>query len=290
VTAYPNNRGEEAAGHDRRRSAAPATRVLIALTNDPALSRAVQELVAGGIEVGIVQSAQALCDELLQHSSAIALIDSATVDTPIDALVDAISGQFPDLRLLVAGHSTEQNLLATRIEKQKVFRFVHKPASSQRLKLFLDSVGRQSDVRRPVAAVVTRKPEEKSSPFGSPGMSLGGRSTIQMAGIGLGIVLVIALGVWALWPKSPGSAAKSPSPAVASTQAASGSATDLITKADQAFASGRYVATDGTSAAEMYRDALKLDAGSARREGGEWDERRTGNTRPYFNTRTWRES
>jgi TonB family protein len=242
--------------------------VLIALTNDPALSRAVQELVAGGIEVGIVQSAQALCDELLQHSSAIALIDSATVDTPIDALVDAINGQFPDLRLLVAGHSTEQTLLASRIERQKVFRFVHTPASSQRLKLFLDSVGRHSDAPRPVAAVVTRKPEKTSSPFGNPGMSLGGRSTIQMAGIGLGIVLVIALGVWALWPKSPGSAAKSSSPAVASTQAASGPATDLITKADQAFASGRYVATDGTSAAEMYRDALKLDAGSAVAKSG----------------------
>ena len=104
MTTYPNNRGEEApAGSDRRRSAAPAARVLIALTNDPALSRAVQELVASGIEVGIVQSAQALCDELVQHSSAIALVDSATVDTPIDALVDAINGQFPDLRLLFEG-------------------------------------------------------------------------------------------------------------------------------------------------------------------------------------------
>jgi TonB family protein len=269
VTAYPNNRGEEAAaGSDRRRSTAPATRVLIALTNDPALSRAVQELVATGIEVGIVQTAQALCDELVQHSSAIALIDSATVDTPIDALVDAIAGQFPDLRLLVAGHSTEQTLLATRIEKQKVFRFVHKPASSQRLKLFLDSVGRHSDMPRPAAPVVRRPAPKASSSFASPGMSLGGRSTIQMAGIGLGVVLVIALGVWALWPKSPGSAAKATSTAAAAKASASAPAAELVQKADQAFAAGRYVATDGTSAAEMYRDALKLDAGSTVAKSG----------------------
>ncbi len=37
-------------------------RVLIALTNDAALSRAVQELVGSGIEVGIVQTARALSD------------------------------------------------------------------------------------------------------------------------------------------------------------------------------------------------------------------------------------
>ena len=154
MTAFPNTRVEARRSRrlERRRPGASAPRVLIALTNDPALSRAVQELVASGIEVGIVQTAQALIDELLQHASAIALIDSATVDMPIEALVDAIASQFPDLRLLVAGHSTEQNLLATRIAKQSVFRFVHKPASAQRLKLFLDAVGRQSDATRVAAA------------------------------------------------------------------------------------------------------------------------------------------
>jgi protein TonB len=263
VTAYPNTHGVDAAGQDRRRQGQPAPRVLIALTNDPALSRAVQELVASGIEVGIVQTAQALSDELVQHASAIALVDCATVDAPIEALVDAIAAQFPDLRLLVAGHSTEQNLLATRIAKQTVFRFVHKPASAQRLKLFLDAVGRQSDSPRPGtpsaadAAVSVAKPAAKAR--AKPLAGGGSKSRLTGVAIGVGIVLIVALGVWLLWPKGgkPGSPPQS-TPA-ASTVAATGPAGELIGKADQAFAAGRYVDSDGTSAAELYRDALKID-------------------------------
>ena len=263
MTSYPNNNGlDAAAGQERRRQGQAVPRVLIALTNDPALSRAVQELVASGIEVGIVQSAQALSDELVQHASAIALIDCATVDAPIEALVDAIAKQFPELRLLVAGHSADQNLLATRIAKQTVFRFVHKPASSQRLKLFLDAVGRQSDAPRPA-------PPSESNPFAAKpakarataGTGLGGGSKSRLTGIGIGvgIVLAIALGVWMFWPKG-GSPGSQPAQAARSGAATTGAAGDLIGKADQAFAARRYVATDGSSAAELYRDALKIDS------------------------------
>ena len=267
MTAYPNTNGlDAAAGQDRRRQGQAVPRVLIALTNDPALSRAVQELVAGGIEVGIVQSAQALSDELVQHASAIALIDCATVDAPIEALVDAIARQFPELRLLVAGHSADQNLLATRIAKQTVFRFVHKPASSQRLKLFLDAVGRQSDAPRPATPTVD------SNPFGAkpvkarttPATGLGGGSSSRLTGIGIGvgIVLAVALGVWMFWHKGQDSQAQTRAASAASSAATTGAAGELISKADQAFAAGRYVATDGSSAAELYRDALKIDSKS----------------------------
>lgn len=263
VTAYPNTNGvDAAAGQERRRQGQAAPRVLIALTNDPSLSRAVQELVASGIEVGIVQTAQALSDELVQHASAIALIDCATIDTPIEALVDAISAQFPDLRLLVAGHSAEQNLLATRIARQTVFRFVHKPASAQRLKLFVDAVGRQSDAPRTSAPTAN-----DSNPFGAkpararatPGVGGGSKSRLTGLGIGIGIVLAIALGVWLFWPRGGKPGAQPGATSVASTAATTGPAGQLIGKADQAFAAGRYVASDGSSAAELYRDALKID-------------------------------
>ena len=183
-------------------------RVLIALTNDPALSRAVQELVASGIEVGIVQSAQALSDELVQHASAIALIDCATVDAPIDALVDAISRQFPELRLLVAGHSADQNLLATRIAKQTVFRFVHKPASvaaPETVSRFCRSAIRCAAPRCrrlnpiPLARNLRTRAQPRAHALGG-----GSKSRITGMGIGIGIVLAIALGVWMLWPKGGG--------------------------------------------------------------------------------------
>ncbi|MEO8309136.1 MAG: energy transducer TonB [Pseudomonadota bacterium] len=243
-------------------------RVLIALTNDPALGRAVQELVASGIEVGIVQSAQALSDELLQHSSAIALIDCATVDSPIESLVDAIAKQFPDMRLLVAGHSADQTLLATRIERQTVFRFVHKPASAQRLKLFLDAVGRQSDAPRAApasdASLFGAKPVKvRTNPGAGTRSALGAggsKSGLTAIGIGLGIVLAIGLGVWLFWPKGGEPSVQTHATTVPGTAATAGPAGELVGKADQAFAAGRYVGTDGTSAAELYRDVLKIDS------------------------------
>lgn len=263
MTAYPNSRGEDAAGQDRRRRGQAAPRVLIALTNDSALSRAVQELVASGIEVGIVQTPEALSDELMQHASAVALIDCASIDAPVDALVDAIAKQFPELRLLVAGSGADQTLLATRIEKQTVFRFVHKPASAQRLKLFLDTVSRQSDTSRAPLATAF-----EATPFGVTRQARartnsGGRSPSRnvVIGIGIAVVLAIGLGAWLFWPD--GAAKKSASSrttVAAGSSAPSGSAGDLVARADQAFGAGRYVATDGTSAAELYRDALKLDA------------------------------
>ena len=265
MTAYPNTNGlDAAAGQDRRRQGQAVPRVLIALTNDPALSRAVQELVASGIEVGIVQTTQALSDELVQHASAIALIDCATVEAPIEALVDAIAKQFPEMRLLVAGHSADQNLLTSRIARQTVFRFVHKPASSQRLKLFLDAVGRQTDAPRPGTPVESNPIAAKpAKPRAAPGSGLGGGSKSRVVGIGIGvgIVMAIALGVWLFWPKG-GNPGSRPASAASGSAATTGPAGEQISKADRAFAAGRYVATDGSSAAELYRDALKIDSKS----------------------------
>jgi protein TonB len=87
----------------------------------------------------------------------------------------------------------------------------------------------------------------------------GSKSRLTGVAIGVGIVLVLALGVWLLWPKGgkPGSPPQS-TPA-ASAVATTGPVGDLISKADQAFAAGRYVDSDGSSAAELYRDALKID-------------------------------
>ncbi len=91
-----------------------------------------------------------------------------------------------------------------------------------------------------------------SNPFGAkpvkaratPGTGLGGgsKSRLTGTGIGIGIVLAIALGVWMFWPNGGGPGSGHPV-AATSNAATSGPAGELIGKADQAFAAGRYVAT-----------------------------------------------
>ena len=149
MSNYPSFLGEEASVAQDLRGASPAAaRRLVALTDDAALTRSLEELTATGIDVSVVSNAEALCDELLQSNSTVALVDSTTVQDPLEGLIDALATQFPDLRLLVAGHGAVQTQLATRIARGRVFRFVHKPASAQRLKLFVDAASRPAEPQR----------------------------------------------------------------------------------------------------------------------------------------------
>ena len=150
MTAYPNRYGEDDAMPETRIQGA-AQRQLVALTTDSALIRALQDLTGDGTAVFVLSDVRALSDELMQRTGAVALIDAGSLDAPIDGVVDAFSTQFPDLKLLVAGHTPDQSALTRRIASQTVFRFVHKPVSPQRLKLFLDAAARPDAPRGQLA-------------------------------------------------------------------------------------------------------------------------------------------
>jgi protein TonB len=264
LTAYPNRRGEDAdLPGESNRARTIAQRQLVTLTNDSALIRALQELSADNVAVHVVSDMRSLSDELLQHAGAVALIDASSLDIPVEGAVDAITTQFPDLRLMIAGHSAEQNVLARRIADQSVFRFVHKPASPQRLKLFLDAAARPADSQRGRTAA---EPAFGDSPsLARIDTAVRGRSPMTLALVGVAVIAAIAVGAWVMLkdgkPAAPAAATATQAAAPAPTTATSTSpaAMALIRKGDRAFADGRYVALDGSSAAEFYREALKVE-------------------------------
>lgn len=265
MTVHAKFRGEPAnlPVADTGSSASPARR-LTALTNDPLLIKALQDLAGGGIDVSVVPDLRNLSDELLQHGAGTALIDAEALDSPLEGVVDAISQQLPDVRLMVAGHGTEQQQLASRIASQTVFRFVHKPASPQRLKLFLDAAARPGE--RHVATVAT--PAASTAPA-RISTSSGGKSPRTLAIGGIVAVAAIATAAWAFWPtsKTPETASAAPAP-VAAGKPGQDQVAALIERARAASAAGRYVASDGSSSAEMYQEALRMQpANRAAREG-----------------------
>ncbi|MEO6516017.1 MAG: energy transducer TonB [Steroidobacteraceae bacterium] len=234
-------------------------RGLIALTNDPALIRALQDLATVGIDVSVVQDLHDLTDELLQHTDAAALVDAAALDAPVDGMVDALTHQLPDLCLMVAGHGAEQLLLASRIANQSVFRFVHKPASTQRLKLFMDAAARSPERTGSIAILATGS-SSKDFPARIE-TAMRGKSPRMLASIGLAVVVASAAAVWAFWPAGK-SADRNVAPQVTTTApvTARPGVAALVKQANLALAAGKYVASDGTGAAELFRVALKLDA------------------------------
>lgn len=223
------------------------------MTHDPALIAALQELQSGGHSVEVVEDLRGLADQLMQPDAGLALLDAQALGVPSDAAVDALKNQFPEALLMVAGHATEQTLLASRIAEQKVFRFIHKPASAQRLRLFVEAALHSGD--RPAHAA----PAGGAAASGSAPPPDSSTSMLPIMA-GLAGVLALAVGGWLMMREDP---AKAPPAAVQQPAAPSPEAQAALASAQQAFAAGAFVATDGSSAAERFREALRLEPGNA---------------------------
>jgi protein TonB len=245
-------------------------RRVVALTRDPALSRALEELA--GLNVAVVQTStlDALAEQLVEAGSAIAMLDAAAIDRPIDHLVDRLVTQFPDLRIIVAGHSLEQNLLATRISQGTVFRFVHKPASAQRLKLFVDAANRPSDAAKQAApAAEPQKEAARASASAAPSGPEGPlRGLPKPALIGGAVALVAIVAGAAVFFGGDDKPAPAAAPVVTAPVPASAAVEALIRDADQAFAAQRFAGRDGTSAAELYQKAQQAAPQDPRARSG----------------------
>src|SRR5690606_37212839 len=171
---------------------------------DPALITALQELVTDETPIQIVEDLRGLADQLMQHDAAVAILDAQSLGVPADAAVDAVKNQFPEVRLMVAGHAAEQNMLASRIADQKVFRFVHKPASAQRLKLFIEAAAQAGE--RPGMAAA--QPLQAHAGGAAPPPA--GSTSMLPILAGVAGVVVVAIGGWLLMRKDEPPAAAAP--------------------------------------------------------------------------------
>ena len=76
-------------GSPERRTA--TGRHLIAMTRDPALIHALQELAGGELTILLVEDLRRLADELVQHGTAVALLDAQSLSVPASIPISAIS-------------------------------------------------------------------------------------------------------------------------------------------------------------------------------------------------------
>lgn len=131
---------------------------MLALTQDAALVDTLRAAVDAGHHVAVVTTDTALIDRLLASQVRAVLIDSAACHQPIAQFTDRLRNQFPDLVLVVAGTVSDQGSLASQITDGRVYRFLHKPVSAQRVKLFVESAFRRSDTSTPPAVALPAAP------------------------------------------------------------------------------------------------------------------------------------
>lgn len=237
----------------RATTAAP----LIALTQDGRFLATLKKVtdpqhavLATGSEIDLSSALMA------QHAAGVAVLDAAAVATPIEKLTARLHAQFPDLVLIVAGSADEQGTLAAQITDGSVHRFLHKPVSEQRVRLFVEAAWRRHDESRSDRRAAAALPPPKRARWGLLAV------LVALAAAALGFLATRHQSTVTGVPAAP--------PAVASaTQAADDAALEgLLVRADQAFATGALVAPPEANAADLYREALRRNARDPRAANG----------------------
>ncbi len=230
---------------------------LIVLSTDSVLVETLQVL-GHDHDIFTVGAESDLAAQLIAEHAGVAILDAASVTSPIEKLTDRLKTQFPDLVLIVAGGVDDQSALAAQITGGTVYRFLHKPVSEQRVRLFVEAAWRRHGQEHAGVADVTATttllpPRRATLP---PALLVGG-------GAALGALALLA--VWFALRK----------PDIAATAVAgSGSASlatardevleSLLARASKAFAAGAYVSPPEQNAADLYSQALRRNANDPR--------------------------
>ena len=120
---------------------------IVALSEDHTL---LQALTLGIIEQAPVvtsPSVDRFIDQLMANRAEVALIDAASAPAPLEQFISALRQQFPRLLVVLAGSAQLQTSLSAQIADGTIFRFAHKPASAQRLKLFVSAALQSAALR-----------------------------------------------------------------------------------------------------------------------------------------------
>jgi protein TonB len=183
--------------------------------------------IGHGHDCSIIESEPDLATQLAADHAGVAIIDAAAVSTPIATLTQKLSAQFPELVLIVAGDARDQAALAAAVTTGTVHRFLHRPVSDERVKLFVDSAWRRHDHEpSPMLAhaATAAAPTAAGAPSYAPGTQ-GWEARVRVAGIALAVVLVGGIALWIFTsrdePVQPGSSASGPAASDTYRQASS---------------------------------------------------------------------
>ncbi|HEY3808785.1 MAG TPA: energy transducer TonB [Steroidobacteraceae bacterium] len=254
---------------------------LVALSDDPLLLEALAGAAGGAASVSSSPSTDRFVDQLVANGAAIALIDANCVAGSLKSFLTTLREQFPQLLLLLSGPAQLQAQVSAQIADGTLFRFVHKPASSQRLRLFLDAAMRQqaghdananagaggSGADGGMAMPIEARPDRQL-----PRASSGSRTGLIVAGVA-GILLAAAVAAWLTAQHSSPGAPPSAADAVVEQPAADSD----VTSAPPAAAptpqpAGTEQSTPLNAAAQAARDAAALEQAQRNAQGARADQ------------------
>ena len=214
---------------------------LVVLTADDAFLQTLREAVGGARRLWHVPSADKVSDLLVAGEVGIVVLDVQSLHEGARVFVEQIKRQFPDLVLVAAGHRDDETTLAGLISAGLVYRFIHKPMSSARAKLFAEAaIKKYEDQRRRAAETPPRQP---AAPLNRAWLAAGAA----------GALLIVAAVAW-LAHRNSGEETVPPAAEAAKPAAAE---SPLVARAAAALAANRLTEPAGDNALELY---LQLQA------------------------------
>jgi len=211
---------------------------LVVLTTDQAFLQTLRDAVGGARRLWNVPSADKVSDLLVAGQVGIVVLDLQALNEPASVFIGQIKRQFPDLVIICAGNRDDESALATLISAGIVYRFIHKPMSPARAKLFAEAAIRKHDEQRRRAA---ESPRQDRSQVSMRAWLIGGAIGV------LGLIM-------AVWLSQRGARDDIGPPRSALDSPAAESS--LLLRAAAALAANRLTEPTGDNALELYSQAL----------------------------------
>jgi hypothetical protein len=210
---------------------------LVVLTADQVFLQTLRDAVGGARRLWNVPTGDKVSDLLVAGQVGIVVLDLQALHEPASVFVGEIKRQFPDLVVICAGNRDDESSLAALISAGIVYRFIHKPMSPGRAKLFAEAAIKKHDEQRRRAAESPRQERSAGS----------GRAWL----IGGAVALLVLIGV--VWLSQRGARDDGGPPQSAVDNAAAEA--PLLARAAAALAANKLTEPKGDNALELYSQA-----------------------------------
>jgi TonB family protein len=174
-------------------ASASAPVAIAAITQDRALIGLLRSTIDPAHDLILVSSEAELAPHLNSRRVSAALLDSMFIEGDLAAMAERMRSTWPDLVLVVVGTAEEQSKVTAQITSGVVYRFLHRPVSAPRVRLFVDAALRRHEVENVERTLEQVRPDfsrvEAARKPRVPGL---GRAILP--GV-LGAVAVVAAGV-----------------------------------------------------------------------------------------------
>src|SRR5262245_23084545 len=140
-------------------ASAQAPIAIAALTQDRALIGLLRSTIDPTHDLILVTSEAELTPHLNSRRVSACLLDSMFIEGDLPAMAERLRATWPDLVLVVVGTAEEQAKVASQITSGVVYRFLHRPVSAPRVRLFVEAALRRHEVENVERTLEQQRPD-----------------------------------------------------------------------------------------------------------------------------------